>query len=248
MARSAAAGTITSMADDVSAPPAGAAASLLPLFAWLSPAFPVGGYAYSHALEWAVEAGDVIDEPTLLAWLQDLLLLGFARSDAILLSLVHEAATKDDTAALAELNALAVALAPSAELRLETCQQGRSFLDAVLASWPHPQLSRLAETLTGEVAYPVAVGLAAAAHGMARPDVIPAFLLALMQALVSAALRLAPIGQTAGLRVVSALTPRVSALAAEIPGLGVDDLGTATFRADLGSFRHETQYTRLFRS
>jgi urease accessory protein len=246
MAMAAAADIITSMADG-SADTAGAL-GLLPLFAWLSPAFPVGGYAYSHALEWAVEAGDVRDEESLAAWLSDLLVLGFARSDAILLSLAFDAAEAGDTQRLAEVNALAVALAPSAELRLETCQQGRSFLDAVAASWPHPALARLAPAFAGEVAYPVAVGTAAAVHGLPKPEVVPAFLQALMQALVSAALRLAPIGQTTGMRVLAALAPAIMALAAEIPGLGEDDLGTATFRADLGSFRHETQYTRLFRS
>lgn len=221
---------------------------LLPLFAWLSPAFPVGGYAYSHALEWAVEAGDVRDEDSFAAWLSDLLVLGFARSDAILLSLAFDAAEAGDAHRLAEVNALAVALAPSAELRLETCQQGRSFLDAVAASWPHPALEGLAPAFAGEVAYPVAVGTAAAVHGLPKAEVVPAFLQALMQALVSAALRLAPIGQTTGMRVLAALAPAIMALAAEIPGLGEDDLGTSTFRADLGSFRHETQYTRLFRS
>lgn len=249
MARAAAAGMPIRMADrlDPEAERNGSA-PLLPLFTWLSPAFPVGGYAYSHALEWAVEAGDVTDEASLLAWLEDLLLLGFARGDAILLSLAHDACAQEDGAALAEVNALAVALAPSAELRLETCQQGRSFLDAVLASWPHPRLSLLAAGFQGEVSYPVAVGVCAAAHGIGRRQVIPAFLLAVMQALVSAGLRLAPIGQTAGLRILASLTPKIAALAAEIPDLGVADLGTATFRADLGSFRHETQYTRLFRS
>lgn len=247
MGQIAAAGIPTRMTDpDVEA--GRGALGLLPLFAWLSPAFPVGGYAYSHALEWAVEAGDIADEPSLLAWLGDLLLLGFARSDAILLSLAFDAVAVEDGARLKDLNALAVALAPSAELRLETCQQGRSFLDAVTASWPHPVLARLSAALDGEVAYPVAVGLAAAAHGLPKGEVVPAFLQALMQALVSAGLRLAPIGQTAGMRVLAALAPRIQALAAEIPALGEDDLGTATFRADLGSFRHETQYTRLFRS
>ncbi|MEP9378556.1 urease accessory UreF family protein [Aquabacter sp. CN5-332] len=226
----------------------GGALSLLPLFAWLSPSFPVGGYAYSHALEWAVEAGDVEKEDSLLSWLSDLLLYGFARSDAILLSHAFDAAGRGDAAALAEVKALAVALAPSAELRLETCQQGRSFLDAVLAAWPHEQLDALAPALKGDVAYPIALGLAAAAHGLPKPAVIEAFLLALMQALVSAGIRLAPIGQTGGTRVLSTLAPKVAALAQEIPALTLDDLGTATFRADLGSFRHETQYTRLFRS
>lgn len=226
----------------------GTTTSLLPLFAWLSPSFPVGAYAYSHALEWAVEAGDVEGEGGLLAWLKDLLLHGFARSDAILLARAFDAAAKDDAAELAEVNALAVALAPSAELRLETGQQGRSFLEAVLAAWPNERLQALAPALKGEVAYPIALGLAAATHGLPKEPVVEAFLLALMQALVSAGIRLAPVGQTGGMRVLAALAPDVQALAVEIPSLTLDDLGTATFRADLGSFRHETQYTRLFRS
>lgn len=220
----------------------------LALFAWLSPSFPVGAYAYSHTLEWAVEVGDIRDEESLAAFLGDLLGLGFGRSDGILLAHAHRAAMAGEATALAEVNALAVALAPSAELRLETCQQGRSFLDAVRAAWSVPALEALGAGISGEVAYPVAVGLAAGAHGIALPVTLEAFLLATVQNLVSAAVRLAPIGQTSGTRVVSALAPRVSALAAEIPTLTLDDVGGATFRADLGSFRHETQYTRLFRS
>lgn len=220
----------------------------LALFAWLSPSFPVGAYAYSHTLEWAVEAGDISDEASLAAFLGDLVAVGFGRSDGILLSHAHRAAAAGDGAALSEVNALAVALAPSAELRLETCQQGRSFLDAVRAAWSVPTLEVLAPALGGEAAYPVAVGLAAGAHGIALPVTLEIVLLATVQNLVSAAVRLAPIGQTAGTRVVAQMAPRVRALAAEIATLTLDDIGSATFRADLGSFRHETQYTRLFRS
>lgn len=222
--------------------------SLLPLFAWLSPAFPVGAYAYSHALEWAVEAGDIATSAHLGGWLEDLFAHGFARSDAILLAHAHAAAVAGDGPALMAVNDLAVALAPSAELRLETCQQGRSFLDAVMAAWPAPGIAALAPVLRPEAAYPVALGLAGAGHALALAPVLEAFLLALAQNLVSAAVRLAPIGQTAGTRVVAALAPMARRLAAEVPALTLDDLGTATFRADLGSFRHETQYTRLFRS
>lgn len=260
-------------------PPAGDAAAalgLLPLLAWLSPAFPVGAYAYSHALEWAVEAGDIATAEDLARWIEDLFRHGFARTDAIVLSAAHgavlgavrgavDAAARSAVqvgasdaplpvsaaaagAALEEINALAVALAPSAELRLETCQQGRSFLDAVAAAWPAPLLGELAPRLKGEVAYPVAVGLAAAAHHVPLVPTLEAFLLALAQNLVSAGLRLAPIGQTAGTKVVAALAPLARTLAAEAPGLTLDDIGSATFRADLASFRHETQYTRLFRS
>ena len=220
----------------------------MPLLAWLSPSYPVGAYAYSHGLEWAVEAGDVADEASLAGWLSDVLEHGAGRNDAILLAHAHRAACADDLEALAETNDLALALAPSRELRLETSQQGRSFLDATLAAWPAPALAEVAAALPGEVAYPIAVGTCAAAHQVPLAPTLEGYLLAFVQNLVSAAVRLAPIGQTGGTRVVAGLAPAVSALAAAVPDLTLDDIGGATFRADLGSFLHETQYTRLFRS
>jgi urease accessory protein len=222
--------------------------TMVPLLAWLSPSYPVGAYAYSHGLEWAAEAGDIGTEDRLAAWLAEILEHGAGRTDAILLAIAHRAAMATDRLALTELNDLALALAPSPELRLETRQQGRSFLDTTLAAWPAPGLSALAAVLNDEVAYPVAVGVAAASHGLPLLPTGEAFLLAFMQNLVSAALRLVPIGQTAGTRVLAGLAPGVSALAQETLALGPDDIGSATFRADLGSFLHETQYTRLFRS
>ena len=221
---------------------------MLPLLAWLSPSYPVGAYAYSHGVEWAVEAGDLRDEASLAEWLADLLEHGAGRNDAILLAHAHRAAASGDLERLAEANDLALALAPSRELRLETSQQGRSFLDATLAAWPTPALADLAEALPDEVAYPIAIGACAAAHGLPLAPTLEGYLLAFVQNLVSAAVRLAPIGQTGGTRVVARLTPAVAALAAAVPALTLDDIGGATFRADLGSFLHETQYTRLFRS
>ncbi|WP_430913844.1 urease accessory protein UreF [Methylobacterium sp. sgz302541] len=220
----------------------------LRLMAWLSPTYPVGAFAYSHGLEWAVEAGHVADEAGIAAWLADVLERGAGRNDMILAGNAHAAAEAADRDALAAVNALALALAPSRELRLETSQQGRSFLDATLAAWPCPRLSDIAEALPGETAYPVALGAAAAAHGMDRGATLAAYGLAFVQNLVSAALRVAPIGQAAGTRIVAALGPRVGALAEEVDGLGLDALGSATLRLDLGSFRHETQYSRIFRS
>jgi urease accessory protein len=224
------------------------ATSLLPLLAWLSPTYPVGAYAYSHGLEWAAEAGEIAREASLLAWLAEVLEHGAGRNDAILLAAAHRAASARDHGALVEVNDLALALAPSQELRLETRQQGRSFLDTTLSAWPIPLLSSLALNFEDEVAYPVAVGLATAAHEIPLPPTLEAFLLAFMQNLISAALRLGPIGQTGGTRVLAGLAPAVAALARAVPDLTIDDLGSSTFRADLGSFLHETQYTRLFRS
>lgn len=209
------------------------------------PGFPVGAYAYSHALEWAAEAGDLGSEAACAAWIGDIMLDGAGRNDAILLGAAHAAAA--DPAALAGVNELALALAPSGELRLETAQQGRSFLDAMLSAFPNPALIDTAGGL-GEVAYPVAVGIGAACRGVPADATIRAFLAAFAQNLVSATLRLAPIGQNAGLRILSGLAPALAGLAAEVLHLGLDDIASSTFRADLGSFRHETQYTRLFRS
>jgi urease accessory protein len=220
----------------------------LRLMAWLSPTYPVGAYAYSHGLEWAVEAGDVRDAASLAEWLEDLLERGAGRNDMILLGQAHAAALAGDAAALSDLNDLALALAPSRELHLETSQQGRSFLDATLAAWPCPALAALAAGLPGPVAYPVALGAAAGAHGMARGPLVAACGLAFVQNLVSAALRVAPIGQSAGMRVIAALSPRIAALAESLESAGLDDLGAGTLRLDLGSLRHETQYSRIFRS
>jgi urease accessory protein len=242
------AGTLTTdmIMDDASvkAQGLGRDSVILPLFAWLSPSYPVGCYAYSHALEWAVEAGDVSDETTLVAWLTDLLTLGLGRNDAILLSHAYRAVEQGHRRDLETVNELALALSPSAELYLETRQQGRSFLDATLAAWPSPHLP----PLEGDVAFPVAIGMAAAAHGVPLPITSQAYLFGLVQTLVSAAIRLAPIGQTAGIRVSAALAGTAQDIAHQGMSLTLDDIGGSTFRADLGSFHHENQYTRLFRS
>lgn len=234
----------TAMGDALLLPAAEKGQDILPLFAWLSPSYPVGCYAYSHTLEWAVEAGDVADEETLVAWLTDQMTLGFGRNDGILLSHAYRAVEAGNEAGLRDVNELALALSPSAELYLETSQQGRSFLDATLAAWPAPRLL----DLDGEVAFPVAIGMAAAAHGVPLPLTLSAHLFGIVQTLVSAAIRLAPIGQTAGIRVCATLALAVQEVAKQTTDLSLDHVGGATFQADLGSFHHENQYTRLFRS
>lgn len=220
----------------------------LPLLVWLSPAFPVGAFAYSHGLEWAHEAGDVVDAASLESWLADLLEHGGARNDAILLVEAWRAAHAGEGERLAELAELSVALCPSAERRLETTTQGNAFLSAVERSWPCASADLLRATARGDVAYPVAVGVAAAGHGLGLPETLEAFVLGFVANLVSAAVRLGVVGQTDGQRVIAALLPAVRALAAFAETAGLDDLGSCAFRSDLASLRHETQYTRLFRS
>ncbi len=220
----------------------------LPLFLWLSPAFPVGSFAYSHGLEWAVEAGDVADAASLLAWLADLAAFGAPRMDAVLFALAHRAAAASDWPGVNEINELAVALAGYAERRLETTAQGAAFRLAARAAWDCEALARLAERDGESVAYPVAVAAAAAGHGMALEAALPAFVLAVFANLVSAAVRLSVVGQTEGQKTLAEILPQLETMAHEAAGATLDDLGAAAFRSDIAAMRHETQYSRLFRS
>lgn len=213
---------------------------LLRLLTWLSPAFPTGAFAYSQGLEWAVEAGDVTDRDSLREWLRDVLRHGAARSDCILLRHAHRVA--GDRAALEELTALATATATSRERRLESLGQGNAFV-AAAGPWRGALFDGMEQ-----VPYPVAVGALAGASGIAEDDAALGFLQAAAGNLVSAAVRLVPLGQSAGLAVLAALEADLLAVAEVTRTATLDDLGTACFRADLAAMRHETQYTRLFRS
>ncbi len=216
-------------------------AKLLRLMAWLSPAFPTGAYAYSHGLEWAVDAGDIKDGPSLELWLSDLLRFGSGRNDAILARCAHRAAR--DPAALADIAEMARAICAGAERLGETIGQGNAFLLAARPWTPGDFLAGL-----GDIAYPVAVGALSGRHAIAEDDMAGALLQAFASNLISAAVRLVPLGQTTGLLVLAALEPVIIATEAETNGASLDDLGGLAFRADLASLRHETQYTRLFRS
>jgi urease accessory protein len=170
------------------------------------------------------------------------------RNDTLLLAAAYRAVAARDDAALAEAAELALALCPSAERRLETSTQGTAFLSAIDRAWPCAPVEAFRAATEGDVAYPVAVGVAAAGHGLPLPETLQAFALAFVANLVSAAVRLGVVGQTDGQRVTAALLPALVAAAREAEEGGLDDLGGCAFRSDLASLRHETQYTRLFRS
>ncbi|MEO6659964.1 MAG: urease accessory protein UreF [Burkholderiaceae bacterium] len=215
---------------------------------WFSPAFPVGAFSYSHGLEWAIESGDVTNGHSLVRWIEGLLRHGSGRSDLILLGEAWRAVCSGDWSRLGEVKELAAALQPTQERRLESLGQGTAFVSAVAAGWPHPTLDQFERSFPGETALPVAVGLAAAAHGLPLAPVLTASLHAFTANLISAGLRLVPLGQTDGLRALAALEPVVLEVSLEARDLGLEDLGSASFLADIGSMCHETQYTRLFRS
>jgi urease accessory protein len=224
------------------------AAALYRLMTWLSPAFPVGGFSYSSGIEWAVEAGDIADAASLRDWLGAMLADGSGFCDGVFLAQAHRAVEAGDDAALRDVAELAAAFVSSRERQLETSAQGRAFMEIARAAWSCAALERTVAQCAGTIVYPVAVGLVGAAHHIPLPQTLHGYLHALLSNWISAASRLIPLGQTDSQRVLAALEPVVAATAKRALAATLDDLGSATFRADLASLRHETQYTRLFRS
>jgi urease accessory protein len=224
------------------------AAALYRLMTWLSPSFPVGGFSYSSGIEWAVEAGDIRDAASLQNWLAAMLADGSGFCDAVFLAHAHRAVTDDDDSTLRDVAELAAAFVPSRERQLETASQGRAFIEIARASWDCDGLAHSVAQCGGAIVYPVAVGIVSAVHAIPLAPALLAFLHALLSNWISAGSRIIPLGQTNSQRVLAALEGVVTATAERASHASLDDLGSATFRADIASMRHETQYTRLFRS
>ena len=214
--------------------------------AWLSPAFPVGAFSYSSGIEWAVEAGDIKDAETLRGWLPSCWPKAAASATRCCSrTRIAPSATTRRLRAVAEL---AAAFAPSKERHLETTAQGNAFVEATRAAWPCAALDRLKAVWDGPVAYPVAVAVAAGGHGIALEPALAAYLQAVAANWVSAGVRLIPLGQTDGQRVLAALgagrrrhrSARADRLARRYRLLGLPRRPRQR--------EHETQYTRLFRS
>jgi urease accessory protein len=222
--------------------------SLSRLLVWFSPAFPIGAFAFSHGLEWAIEAGDIRDRASLEAWLAGLLRQGSGWSDAALFAAAYRAAERGDRKRLREAAELAVALQPSKERRLEATMQGDAFVKAVETAWPNAGLALLQAAVEPPHALAIAAGAASAGAQVPREDALRAFLTGFCQNLVSAAVRLAPIGQSDGLRVLAALEPAIATVAERAARSSLRDVGGLAFGSDIASMRHETQMTRLFRS
>lgn len=218
--------------------PAGAtlpdAASLLMLVQWLSPAFPVGGFAYSHGIETAIQRGELPDATAVAGWIGDVLAHGGPRGDAILLA--HALRPGADHAALADL---VRALAPTSERLRETEETGAALTRATDA---------LAGTDLPPLPWPVALGRAAVRLAL-PPDLVIAMALHGFAAnLVTVAVRFVPLGQTEGQAVLAGLTPAVLRIAADAVDAPLDAIASATLRGDIASALHETLEIRMFRT
>jgi len=225
--------------------------AFLRLQSWLSPAFPSGSYSYSHALEWAVEAGHINDRKTMVDWLGADLRYGAGRNEAIFFLEAARCALNDDRAKLLEIAELATAFRGTAEFVLESSQQAAAWLVMLRRVWPDRVLDWLAETLCEHQLQPapaVILGVRSARQGIPASLALPAFLQSYIANLVIAGVRLIPLGQTDGQLAIAELEELVLATSAHAKQDTIDDLGSAAFMVELASMAHETQYTRLFRS
>ena len=223
--------------------------ALFQLLAWSSPAYPTGAFSYSHGLEWAVETGDVKDLHTLLSYVTAVVARGGGWIDAVLFAHTWRATREDSTTQLDALAELAAAFRGSSETALESRQQGAAFLDVTRKAWPHPTLDAFAQRHAGTpIAHCVAVAITCAAHGVSLTPSLHAYLHASAANLVSAGARLIPLGQTQAQIAIARLSPTLSHVIERALTTSLDDLGTSAPAVEICSLRHETQYTRLFRS
>jgi urease accessory protein len=225
--------------------------SLLRQQSWLSPAFPVGSYSYSHSIEWAVEVGHIHDRASLVDWLEADLRYGSGRNEAIFFMEAWCCAMNDNCEKLIEIAECAAAFRGTSEFVLEASQQAAACLSTLRRVWPDALIESLSTLLSQARIAPVlsvVLGVRAAREAIPAILALPAFLQSYLSNLVTAGVRLVPLGQTDGQLAIAELEPAVLAVAAESQKATIHDLGSAAYMVDLASASHETQYTRLFRS
>jgi urease accessory protein len=221
--------------------------ALYQLLTWSSPGYPTGAFSYSHGLEWAVESRSVTGRAALVDYVSTVLTKGSGWIDAVLFAHTWRAA--DDPHAVDQISELAAVFRGSSETSLESRQQGTAFLQVTCSAWPHRSLDAFVARQAGRpVAHCVVVALACAAHGIALDHGLHAYIHSVAANLVSAGARLIPLGQTDAQIAIARLAPVVTEVIHRAPGTSLEDLGTAAPVQELCSLRHETQYTRLFRS
>jgi urease accessory protein len=223
--------------------------ALLELLWLASPALPVGGFSYSEALEAAVDAGLVTNEEQARAWLLDQLQLSLARADLAVVAAAHAAWLAADEERIRALNDWVQLTRESSELRQQSEQMGRSMLEWLRNQPEGGDDTRLALLASLKPpTWPVAWALGAARGGADLEPSLVAHAFGWAENLVQAALKAVPLGQSAGQRILAALARDIPAAVAH--AMHLDDAGRQAFTPMLAilSARHETQYSRLFRS
>lgn len=215
--------------------------AILILTQWLSPAYPVGAFAYSHGLESAVQTGQVRDRDGLAEWLDDVLNHGSGRSDALLLAAAYAATSPDR---LREIDSIARAFAPSRERLLETDQIGAAFGAVTGHVWAQDTDAQG----TAALAYPVALGYAARLENLPLNLTSALYLQAFVGNLVTAAQRLLPLGQRDAQALIAGFADTCTRIARATAHGDLDHLSGTAFLADIASMQHETQYSRMFRT
>ena len=206
---------------------------LITVMQWLSPAFPIGGFAYSHGLEWAINKGYVSNREELQKWISDLLEYGSLKNDAILIKLVLQGSDPK------EINELAMALCPASERLSETQLQGGAFCKIMREVW---------SLEIDELTLPIALALAAKNESIDQNLVVPAYLHSFCSNLISVAMRLIPIGQTDGQKTLRELSPLISDSVRSVAKSDKDDLGSACFLSDVSAMQHEYLQPRVFKT
>jgi urease accessory protein len=222
--------------------------SLYKLQTWFSPSFPVGAYTYSHGLEYAFETGLVTNVDQAVDWIGEIISSGNGYSDVVFALLAHEAITNNDHEQLYKTAEFAAAFSGTKELRLESEAQGAAFIEIIQKVEPNSGIDLLTDIWPGPYVYPIAIGVAAGAIGIDRHAMATAILHGFVSNLASALVRIVPLGQTDGQRIIAQLSNVVETAVSNALSTGLDELSTSTLMVDLTSMHHETQYTRLFRS
>ena len=222
--------------------------SLYYLLTWFSPSYPIGSYAYSHGLEYAVESKVIKDISDLSSWINDFLIYGSAYNDAIIISCGYNAIVDNDLNKLEEISQIGKAFKPSKEIALESNQQGISFVHAVSSSLKSDKFDSLIKIIKENISFPIVVACAGATCKVNKLDLINAYLHAFVSNIISAALRLMSIGQTESQVLLIKFKKKVELLTKKIISKNIDDLGSSVLIGEWSSAKHEKQYSRLFRS
>ena len=226
--------------------------SLTRLLQLASPALPVGAYSYSQGLEAAVTAGTVADAAGAERWIGDMLSFSMVRLEAPVWVHLEAAWRNADLAAVREWNEWFIATRETAELRAETLQMGYSLTRLLgdLTVEPEGFDTVVVQQLValGEIAYPTAIACAVAQWKIPVREALTAYLWSWLENQVMAAVKVVPLGQTAGQRLLLRLGAKIMINIDETLSKDVDEMNNYCHGLAIASSRHEVQYSRLFRS